>query len=250
MPLETFGLKSERFEILGRLENEHFWFVARRELFLGLLRQHVPQKVPVLMDLGCGYGLNLSLWGEFSEQVLGVDQHLAPETADISDRPDIIQGNVTDLSFDAQSADFALLLDTLEHVDDHAALAEVYRVLKVGGGVLISVPAHPWMWGARDVGASHLRRYSRKNLRATVEAAGFEIAVVRPYQFLLMPLVIASRFFGKVSTQTRDMEDRPPSILNSVFKWINRIEVRMSLAFFPMPSGSSYVLLARKKAAL
>jgi hypothetical protein len=106
------------------------------------------------------------------------------------------------------------------------------------------------MWGARDVGASHLRRYSRKNLRATVEAAGFEIAVVRPYQFLLMPLVIASRFFGKVSTQTRDMEDRPPSILNSVFKWINRIEVRMSLAFFPMPSGSSYVLLARKKAAL
>jgi SAM-dependent methyltransferase len=121
MPLETFGLKSERFEILGRLENEHFWFVARREFFLGLLRQHVPQKVPVLMDLGCGYGLNLSLWGEFSEQVLGVDQHLAPETADISDRPDIIQGNVTDLSFDAQSADFALLLDTLEHVDDHAA---------------------------------------------------------------------------------------------------------------------------------
>ena len=244
--MQNFGLNAERFDLLAQVETEHFWFVARRELLIGLLRQHVPQKVPLLLDLGCGPGLNLSYWREFSDQVMGVDQHLVEPSASQSDAPNIVKGDVIALPFGPESADLMLLLDVLEHVDDRKALAEAFRVLKPNGALLLSVPAHPWLWGARDAGADHLRRYSRRGLRETVEAAGFVISAVHPYQFLLMPLVILSRVIGKVSSRSRDMEDRPLPLVNSVLKWINRMEVRASLSLMPMPTGSSYTLLARK----
>lgn len=244
--MQNFGLNAERFDLLAQVESEHFWFVARRELLIGLLRQQIPQKVPLLLDLGCGPGLNLMHWHEFSEQVLGVDQHIVESSASQNDVPKIVKGDVIALPFCSESADFTLLLDVLEHVDDRKALAEAFRVLKPNGALLLSVPAHPWLWGARDTGADHLRRYSRRGLRETVEAAGFVVSAVHPYQFLLMPLVILSRFIGKVSSRSRDMEDSPSPMVNGIFKWINRIEVRASLSLMPMPTGSTYTLLARK----
>ena len=246
----TFGLDAERFDVLALVEGNHFWFVARRELIIGLLRQYVPRKVPLLLDMGCGPGLNLCHWSEFADRVLGVDQHTSVSPAGQSaaqvDRSDIVNGDVTKLPFNSDSVNVALLLDVLEHADDRKTLSEAFRVLRPGGALLLSVPAHAWLWGSRDIGASHLRRYSRRGLRATVEETGFEIETIRPYQFLLMPLVILSRLLSKVVTKTRDMEDQPSYLVNGALKWINRMEVRASLSFMAMPTGSSYTLVARK----
>lgn len=244
--MQVFGLDVERFNVLARVEGDHFWFVARRDLVTGVLRQHLPRKVPLLLDMGCGPGLNLGQWGAFADRVLGVDQHTNAAFAADVDGPEIVVGDVTDLPFGPASADVCLLLDVLEHVDDQKALSEAYRVLKPGGILVLSVPAHPWLWGARDIGASHLRRYSRRGLCATVKAAGFQIKTIRPYQFVLMPLVILSRLLGKAISKTRDLEDQPPALVNGILKWINRAEVWVSLSILPMPTGSSYVLVARK----
>lgn len=250
--MHPFGLSADRFDVLAKIEQEHFWFVARRELITGILRQNVPCKLPLLLDLGCGPGLNLSCWGEFADQVLGVDQHMTEASQvkrdNLPDSPEIVESDVTALPFESARADIVLLLDVLEHVDDQKTLSEVFRVLRPGGAVMLSVPAHPWLWGARDVGANHLRRYTQRGLRHTIEAAGFEISVERPYQFLLMPFVVLSRLLGKTSSKTRDIEDRPSPLVNRILKWVNRKEVQMSLSFMAMPSGSSYVVFARKPA--
>ena len=248
--MQSFGLDAKRFDVLAEIERQHFWFVARRELIIGLLREYVPHKVPLLLDLGCGPGLNLAHWGAFADQVVGLDQHLNEQPfnnpTDTLGSPSIVDGDVTNLPFDTTSTDIILLMDVLEHVEDEKALSEAFRVLRPGGTVLLSVPAHPWLWGARDVGANHLRRYTRRSLIDTVAAAGFEISVVRPYQFVLLPFVILSRLLGKASPKTRDMEDRPSPLVNSLLKWINRKEVWVSLKFTAMPTGSSYTLLAHK----
>ena len=244
--MQTFGLDAERFGVLSRIEGDHFWFVARRELLTGLMRRYAPKNMQLLLDLGCGPGLNLAHWDAFASQVTGVDQHSALTNPNGVDAKPIVDGDVTQLPFDDDCADFTLLLDVLEHVDDEKALAEAFRVLKPGGGLLLSVPAHPWLWGARDIGADHLRRYSRAGLRQRVQTAGFQITAQRPYQFFLMPLVIASRLIGKATSKTRDMEDRPRGFVNAALKWINRIEVWISLSICAMPTGSSYTLVARK----
>lgn len=241
--MQNYGLAPKRFEVLADIEEEHFWFVARRALITGLLRRNVTQKMPVLVDLGCGPGHNLSLWIEFADQVIGIDQH-PPKSAQTAEK--IIEGDVTCVPMQDASTDVVLLLDVLEHVDDVATLAETFRILKPGGLAVLSVPAHPWLWGARDVGASHLRRYSRRALSLTVRNSGLQVARISPYQFFLLPAVILSRLIGKFSTKTRDMEDRPSALVNRVLGWVNGFEAKLSLSGITMPTGSSYVLVARK----
>ena len=41
--------------------------------------------------------------------------------------------------------------DVLEHVDDDGlVLAQMHQATKPGGGIIVSVPQHPWLWSAVD----------------------------------------------------------------------------------------------------
>jgi SAM-dependent methyltransferase len=63
------------------------------------------------------------------------------------------------------------MFDVLEHIDDdRGALANIARKLKPGGKILITVPAHPWMWsGARRREPSQAR-YSKRAQGRLIDA--------------------------------------------------------------------------------
>jgi hypothetical protein len=83
----------------------------------------------------------------------------------------------TDLSqVPSRSIDVALLMDVLEHVaDDLALLRAVDRVLAPAGGMLVTVPAHGFLWSDHDVFLGHHRRYTIATLRRLLTSAGLEI---------------------------------------------------------------------------
>jgi 2-polyprenyl-3-methyl-5-hydroxy-6-metoxy-1,4-benzoquinol methylase len=87
-----------------------------------------------VLDAGCGEGL---LVDEFSGRlrIAGLDPHYQSEH--------VRQGSVTELPYGAGTFDRVLCLDVLEHLtyaDQVRALAEVFRVLRPGGELFISVP--------------------------------------------------------------------------------------------------------------
>ena len=64
----------------------------------------------------------------------------------------------------------------LEHLDDdRAALAELRRVVRPGGALVVTVPAHPRLWSRHDELNHHRRRYTRASLRAAAGAGGWEV---------------------------------------------------------------------------
>lgn len=81
--------------------------------------------------------------------------------------------------------DQVLLIDVLEHVkDDHAAVREVYRILKVGGRVIVSVPTpyYPYYFTHefdREIG--HLRHYTPQKIRSLFEKNGFKTISIFPH---------------------------------------------------------------------
>lgn len=85
-------------------------------------------------------------------------------------------GTVTALDFADESFDLVTALDVIEHVEnDRQAFAEISRVLRPGGRLLISVPLHQGIWSGFDDFVGHMRRYEPSCLLFLLRESGFEV---------------------------------------------------------------------------
>jgi ubiquinone/menaquinone biosynthesis C-methylase UbiE len=93
------------------------------------------------------------------------------------------RGSVYELPFCDGAFDCVIISEVLEHLhEDARALAEISRVLKPGGVLAASVPregpeAVCWALSKkyRNTPGGHVRIYRRKQLRALLASAGYEI---------------------------------------------------------------------------
>lgn len=241
--------EAERLEIIAALEQSHFWFVARRALVERLLKRSWPSPVSLIVDVGCGTGALAVALSKRDTAVLALD--LRPEglrrVRHAGGPIRVAIARSERLPVASAVADAALALDVLEHADDVTSLGEIARVLKPGGVVVITVPALPWLWSARDDEAGHRRRYTRRSLLSLVRGAGLEPLDVRFYQCLLLPVLIATRAAGRLWSTTQRIEERPLGWINRLCLAISRFEVAMG-DYVPWPAGSSLAAVARKPA--
>jgi len=71
------------------------------------------------------------------------------------------------------------IFDVLQHLDDDVAMLEALRSAIVpGGGLVITVPQHQWLWSAVDEFSHHRRRYGRRGLVERIRQAGFRVEYV------------------------------------------------------------------------
>jgi 2-polyprenyl-3-methyl-5-hydroxy-6-metoxy-1,4-benzoquinol methylase len=165
---------------------------ARRARSLGEGSTSPPLRV---LDVGCGEGQLTAAIADAGYQVLGVDVAEEPLRRARSRRADLELRRVepdgdwplADASFDAVWAG-----ETIEHVADTARwLSELRRVLRSGGRLILSTPAHgpltrlglalsPARFERHfDPRADHLRFYTRRTLVRPLEDFGFEQIDVR-----------------------------------------------------------------------
>ena len=84
------------------------------------------------------------------------------------------------LPFADNEFDLVTCIETLEHVRDvQLALSEIRRVLRPGGRLALTTPASSrWRFLFRGVEhpfSPHIRAFTRRSLRSTLEAMGFHI---------------------------------------------------------------------------
>jgi SAM-dependent methyltransferase len=103
---------------------------------LAFVRQYLSTLAPStrVLDAGCGEGV---LVEEHRNRLAieGVDPNYSSEC--------VQRGSVTSLPYDAATFDRALCLDVLEHLtfdEQPKALAELFRVIRPGGELLVSIP--------------------------------------------------------------------------------------------------------------
>lgn len=137
----------------------------------------------------------------------------------------------------------------IEHIpEDELALAEMHRVLRSGGGLLLTVPQHPWLWGDPDDYAHHQRRYRRRDLVAKVQRAGFRVERVTSFVSLLLPAMAASRLLKRRSKGAFDpmSEFRLPRPLDRAMRGVLGVETAMIRVGISFPAGGSLLLVARR----
>jgi SAM-dependent methyltransferase len=236
----------DRLERLHQIEGNHFWFTGRRQLVFGLLRQCPAVFSERILDVGCGTGTNTRALLAQGRRTIALD--IRPEGLAQLHRESnvpVMQAEAEYLPLSDASLTGMLMLDVLEHVDDVLLLRDAHRALRPGGWVVATVPAMPWLWSYRDVGAGHKRRYTRATFSAAMLQAGFRVRSLTYYQCLLFPLAAVSRLLGRSSARMRDREDLPGPVLNRILGWVNRIELRLG-RHVRWPFGSSLVALCER----
>ena len=98
-----------------------------------------------VLDIACGEGFGAALLGTAARSVVGVDiaaEAVAHAAARYGrDRLRFVEGSVTAVPLPDASVDVVVSFETIEHVAEHdAMLAELRRVLRPGGVLLISTP--------------------------------------------------------------------------------------------------------------
>lgn len=197
---------------LREIESTHWWFVGRRRILLVMLdRMNI--EAGSILDVGCGAGTNLDLFARRypNSSLHGIDVELEALRFCRAERVlPVYRADVARLPFKDRAFDLISALDTLEHVaDDLGTLRELFRVCSVGGTLLLTVPAFPFLWGSVDKVGHHYRRYWRKELIEKVVAAGFVIRTLRFFNCLLFPPIVAVRLAGRLVPDRNVVADQP-----------------------------------------
>lgn len=245
------GFDPISFEKLIRVEATNFWFVPRNELIVGLANRYFPSARRYL-EIGCGNGAVLRALAESRkwDRIVGTELHptgLAHARKRLPAEVELAQVDATAIPA-ASAFDLTGAFDIVEHVaDDEAVLRGLRRATIDGGGTIIAVPQHPWLWSRADEIGHHQRRYRRGELEAKMRRNGFEIIFSSSYTALLLPLMAASRFQARRSQDDKDVEREmtPSSFVNATLTAILRAEVRLTLVGLRWPVGGSRIVVAQ-----
>jgi SAM-dependent methyltransferase len=249
------GYDPHYFRSIPQVEERHFWFVARRETILRGLRRVVPDlEARPLFDVGCGTGGLLAFLERSGLPVAGACDAYVEGLRVARKRlsaPLVLtdEGRLPPL---ATGQRLVGLFDVLEHIDDDRGTLRFLRsVLEPGGVLVLTVPAHPFLFDEMDALAHHRRRYRRRDLRVKLEEAGFQVLLLEHFMGLLMPLLVGLRAAGRLLSRP-DAAPRRRRAELTVVPGVNglllaalRLEGALHGAL-PVPFGSSLLAVARR----
>jgi SAM-dependent methyltransferase len=185
----------------------------------------VERRIPlsgVVMDFGAGPGYLTEKLLRRGARVFSVD--FSPESAAslearLSGRAGFLGARTASLDripCDDASADLAILVEVVEHLDDRVltpALREVTRVLRPGGHLVLTTPNQEDLGTAEvlcpECGCvyhrvQHVRAWSARTLTAAVEPCGYETIAAQPTKFLRK-----GGWLSRTRRRLREMRMRP-----------------------------------------
>ncbi|MEA1926925.1 MAG: class I SAM-dependent methyltransferase [Candidatus Auribacterota bacterium] len=246
-------MKQKLYSIFNYSEENHWWFLARRRILLGLLKRSLPVGPrPRILDVGCGTGETLKQLEKLGNPT-GVD--ISPAAIQFCrergcDDLHLVDGII--LPSKNEEFDIVLSLDVIEHLeDDAAALREYRRVIKPGGVLFITVPAYRWLWSGHDDDNLHLRRYTKKELTSRLLETGFRIERSTYFCTYLFGLIAAVRMVGNMRAglfgRRKEGADFkiPGRVLNKILMKIFFSEFGW-LKHHNLPFGSSLLVICKK----
>ncbi|MEI8195262.1 MAG: class I SAM-dependent methyltransferase [Phycisphaerae bacterium] len=252
-----------------QIEDDYWWFQARRDVILRLLKKMSAPPTPQgtrkerILEVGCSGGpLLTELARRGYDQLAGID--ISPDAVAAASERGHKRISVMDaaqLSFADASFDIVIASDILEHLaDDAAALREWNRVLAPGGVLIVFVPAYQWLWSGHDVINHHQRRYTASSLKKRLqevtvpgngtETGKFEILRLSYWNFgLLLPvggMRLLKRLLGRAEAHPKDALAPVPGFVNRLLTGGLCLENALLAAGLSYPAGVSVMAVVRK----
>jgi len=236
-------------ETLGKV-HRHPWWHARAKLALAVLKNRGITPPASILDVGCGWGVNLQAVEDAGYRASGTD--ISRQILELIDRPDrrLIEADLNQPPPGGRELhDGLLALDVIEHLDDdRAAVGALAKLLKPGGLAVVSVPALPELFSEFDRIQGHRRRYLPETLRMVFAGSGFESPEIFWWGAWMVPILRRMREGRDSKPVVRpktyaDYLQVPrwplPWLMNLAFAWEQNLALNGRLT-----TGTSLVALA------
>lgn len=244
------GFSAEFFDGLAAVEERHFWFRGRNALIGWALSRYFPN-ASTFLEVGCGNGQVAAAMQRMNPALRITASEAFVEGLSIAGRrmpdADLVQADARQLPWDDEF-DVVGAFDVLEHiVDDAGAARQLARAARRGGGVIVTVPQHQWLWSPIDEYSGHQRRYTRSGLVNLLERAGLHVERLTSFVSLLLPVLALTRGARR---DARDpmAEFRISPGANGVGAAAMRLELALIRAGVSLPAGGSLLAVARRPA--
>lgn len=176
----------------------HPLWLVRDGLRRGVIK-HKGYVVGRLLDLGCGWKPYAPLFTSHVTMHVGVDLPTSRSGSTVVD----VYASGRALPFRAGAFDAVLCTEVLEHVPEpNQVLAEVARVLRPGGSLVLTVP---WLWAAHEIPHDYYR-YTEFGLRHLLTANGFTVEAIEKTTGLIATAAqrfVAATYYGLHLDRTR-----------------------------------------------
>jgi len=228
------------YALMDNAEDRMWWY---RALHARLAAALAGAPGPVL-DAGCGTGGLLTRLGRTDSVGLEYDATAAARAA-VKSGAAVARGSVNAMPFRDGAFAAAVSADVLCHaaVDPTAALAELHRVLRPGGLLVLNLPAYQWLLSAHDRRVHNVRRFTASGARLLLARAGFSAIRTRYWNGLLLPVMVLQRkLLARGAENASDVAAFWPW-LDASLHGITALERRLP---FPLPAGGSLLAIATR----
>ncbi len=162
-------VQSEVLEGLATAVNHRRWFVELAVPYLG--------DDPI--EIGSGLGDYAIEWADRIPRLTATEadpERLVKLKERMVDHPGVSVREMLLPSEDTGHYSAAVSYNVLEHIDDHVgALRSIARLVRPGGAIVLIVPAFMFAMSPVDIATGHVRRYTKKTMRAALTEAGLEV---------------------------------------------------------------------------
>lgn len=253
----------EHFARLADIERNHFWFRARNRIISSRVAELVKGLAPGyrLLEVGCGTGNVLRVLERTCSGGMVVGMDLYQEGLRFARRNNncaLVQADVQACPFLA-AFDIIGAFDVIEHLpDDTGVLRHLGSMLKPGGTLILTVPAHASLWSYFDAASHHCRRYEIPDLQSKLEESGYRVSYVSEFMTCLFPLIWLARRLAahlpsassagadEACCQLAHRELRIIPVVNQVLCFLLSREGRRIERGKRLPLGTSIIAIAQR----
>jgi SAM-dependent methyltransferase len=231
----------------------HWWADHRRIVVTRWLREAgvEPNGQHRVLEIGSGAGTDFAFWNRFGP-VTGVE--ISPVALSyLRDRgyARLIDGDLNQVELPAETFELAADFHVLYHEwvkDPAAVLRRMRTALKPGGRLVMSEPAFEMLRRGHDEAVMAARRWTRADLIALARSAGFEVERCSGFLTLLLPAVLLSLVIDKLRKSDHEVDEirAPGPFADKILRFVMAVE-RGLMRLFPLPAGTSWLLIARRR---
>ncbi|HEV3383498.1 MAG TPA: class I SAM-dependent methyltransferase [Gemmata sp.] len=226
-------------------KSEDVYARTKYEIILGWLRGRGPLRI---LNAGCGSGELSLLMAREGHRVIGIDpepayirlanQRAASHSQDCQFHLSSIENYSGPYEFDA-----VVSTDVLEHIEnDRVAFNKLADLVRIGGKVILTLPAGQWLFGYHDEQLGHYRRYSASTLRRLVSER-CRVHRLRFFGLTLIPICLTYSTWLRMSYPIAQVGSGKQSFVSRVLRGMLAIERHLHF-----PLGTSVLVSAERQA--